>query len=424
MAIVIPSKNIYGTPNNAKVRDNIFNVVEISPRQVLPNNTIKSNVFSKTFYGEFAKNQEKYKRENVVQNIVGETDSINYPYYHIRVAYSGIAPIYLTIDELKVPIHKENAFISELVLQEGDRETTNYSVYGKVDISELNQSFSVTYQNAPLNNPQFSYGTKPNAPNPTETIEYISPITLDNLFSREEIQQTPDKEDLVASPTILNNTNLKSISYSTDTKNDCFVIKNIVLLVGAIYYGATFYDKAYLPNVVGSTYTYTGTLKINCEQYIPEYVEINIYGNTIGIKLQEKNLKYGIGNKPHTLSGNELLQEGTTTIGDITSERLSNLILNGYKDGKETAKILCSISEYYNDFGSLAISTKQEDKPMTFEVGDYVIPMVKSAQGEDKPMSRYKDGSSKVFEVVKTNFIYDGATWQELTLQEETYKGE
>ena len=65
------------------------------------------------------------------------------------------------------------------------------------------------------------------------------------------------------------------------------------------------------------------------------------------------------------------------------------------------------------------ISTTNENLPMSFRLHDEVIPMIYGANGEDVPMSRKQDGSPKVFEVVGSNIIYDGAVWQELTLQEK-----
>ena len=55
---------------------------------------------------------------------------------------------------------------------------------------------------------------------------------------------------------------------------------------------------------------------------------------------------------------------------------------------------------------------------LCFKIGDIVIPMVYGANGNDKPMSKYKSGSPKKFKVLGTRIFYDGAVWQELTLQE------
>ena len=90
---------------------------------------------------------------------------------------------------------------------------------------------------------------------------------------------------------------------------------------------------------------------------------------------------------------------------------------NSYKHGKETATIRCSISDYY-DNGEKSIAIDNSTGKMSFDIGDQVIPMVYGADGKDRPMSTYKDGSSKVFEVLGVKKFYDGAVWQELSLQE------
>lgn len=106
----------------------------------------------------------------------------------------------------------------------------------------------------------------------------------------------------------------------------------------------------------------------------------------------------------NSIEKTEFSHDTTTYNGEIASENLAKNIIANYKNGKETAVIRCSIPE------DLSV----------FEIGDEVIPMVYGADGADRPMSRYKDGTQKVFNVVGEKFIYDGAVWQELTLQEKT----
>lgn len=65
--------------------------------------------------------------------------------------------------------------------------------------------------------------------------------------------------------------------------------------------------------------------------------------------------------------------------------------------------------------GEITINKKSN---FYFNIGDVVIPMVYGANGVDKPMSKYKDGTPKKFKVLGTRIFYDGAVWQELTLQE------
>ena len=108
--------------------------------------------------------------------------------------------------------------------------------------------------------------------------------------------------------------------------------------------------------------------------------------------------------KTFAIEASELNQDKTLYKGQIASVVLANEIIADYKNGKETATIRCSVDE------SLRI----------YDIGDEVIPMVYGEDGKDRPMSLYKDGNEKVFRVVGTKFIYDGAVWQELTLQEVT----
>ena len=78
----------------------------------------------------------------------------------------------------------------------------------------------------------------------------------------------------------------------------------------------------------------------------------------------------------------------------------------------------------YLEKGTLTIPLKEIDinnnnGKMAFDIYDEVIPMVYTANQTDKPMSRYKDGSAKTFVVLGTKIYFDGAVWQELTLQEK-----
>ena len=88
-----------------------------------------------------------------------------------------------------------------------------------------------------------------------------------------------------------------------------------------------------------------------------------------------------------------------------------------YANGKETAKILCSIGEYADENDNLVISTKTDSK-MLFEHYDKVVPMVRNGDGIDLAMSYDKNGLAKVFDVVGVKVFFDGAVWQELTLRE------
>lgn len=129
-------------------------------------------------------------------------------------------------------------------------------------------------------------------------------------------------------------------------------------------------------------------------------------------------ISYGNGTKSVNLSSTELLQDGTKNNNKKMSQFLAENILKSYKNGKEIAVILCSISDYKDTNGNKVIDITTSDK-MMFDIGDEVIPYVYTANGVDVPMSIDKAGNAKVFRVVGTKPYYDGAVWQELTLQEK-----
>ena len=156
-----------------------------------------------------------------------------------------------------------------------------------------------------------------------------------------------------------------------------------------------------------------GVTVIEAPIYPIDY-EIRIKGNFI----ETETIANSYGTKSNlSLQSNELIQTTTKNGTKKISEYLANNIIHSYKNGKETAIIRCSINDYYNEDNSIAKSITDTTKDMTFRMYDSVIPMIPSPNG-DIPMSKHKDGTSKIFKVLGTKLINNGAVWQELTLQE------
>lgn len=158
----------------------------------------------------------------------------------------------------------------------------------------------------------------------------------------------------------------------------------------------------------------------NVDSIVFESFEVSISGKEFENPEYSTN-QYGIGENTTTINSNEFFQkfvsqselDETETLpygtfyeggnGKVSAvEMLSDKIIEDCKDGKETATLRCSISENLS----------------FYDIGNEVVPMVYGEDGVDRPMSKYADGTAKVFKVVGTKFIYDGAVWQELTLQE------
>ena len=158
-----------------------------------------------------------------------------------------------------------------------------------------------------------------------------------------------------------------------------------------------------------------GVTVIGTSIYPIDY-EIRIKGNFI----EAETIANSYGTKSNlSLQSNELMQNTTTKDSVSIGQYLSQSIITSYKNGKENATIKCSVNNYYNEDGTIAKSITDTTKSMVFEIGDKVIPMIPTPNG-DTAMSKKSDGTAKVFNIVGTDMIYDGAVWQTITLQEVT----
>jgi hypothetical protein len=89
-----------------------------------------------------------------------------------------------------------------------------------------------------------------------------------------------------------------------------------------------------------------------------------------------------------------------------------------HKNGKETAEMSVSISDYYDENGDIVISTKNGALKPLFDINDVVIPMVYAGNGKDVPTVA-NGNEAKKFVVVGSKLVYDGSVLQHLKLIEE-----
>ena len=163
------------------------------------------------------------------------------------------------------------------------------------------------------------------------------------------------------------------------------------------------------------------------EVYTPIDLTITYYGETTKYVFTEKNGVVTMAKEEernnYSAAKNELYTENNTYKGVNIALANANRIESVYKNGRETYELLCSVKEYYNEDGTVAVSTKGQvggKTKMLFDIGDVVIPYKPTAAG-DKPISYKKDGKTpKPFKVVGVTPIFDGAVWQKLNIIEET----
>ena len=157
--------------------------------------------------------------------------------------------------------------------------------------------------------------------------------------------------------------------------------------------------------------------------YEPQELNISFYGDTEEYKDANNNRSYGDedGDDYYSIETNELMLDTATINGVPATQAIAENIINGFKNGKETYSLVCSIGDYYDEDGMLAISSNSQingKNKMMFDIGDTVIPYKPSASGDVVISSSANGTSPKIFKVVGVTPIFDGAVWQKLDLLE------
>lgn len=126
------------------------------------------------------------------------------------------------------------------------------------------------------------------------------------------------------------------------------------------------------------------------------------------------------------LPSNELVQ-GDNTYGykaDAVnavnySDKFVAEVFDRYKNGKETATLLCSVGKYYDIEGNLVVDAENEDSSIAplLKKYDIVVPYVMTSRGE-APLSTDASGNPKQFQIIGVNISYNGILRQEIVIQE------
>lgn len=413
MAIRIPSAKTYNR-QNPKVRDNVIERIEVGAVEVVPNNEYETPVYnSQQIVDKSAMKAMSTIQRNTVGNVIsysgmGSGFSCNIA----SIEVFDIKTIHLSISIKKI---QKNSLVSK-IYYEKDNEGNNqikYPIFGKTNKGTCSQSITwsppsgvwvgegkATFSNyGKISFTEDTIGQEENRIDLYSTFSY----TKEKEYSNSAVTSnfTPQDVSNVTSFVELEDMYLIDID---------FVVSMKVAKLGG--FGDTITNGGYNTNLTG---TY--------EEYIPTEIEITVYGNTIGIDLNDKTVYINgeAQKKVHSVEGNELMQTSNYWFDSGTKaiEKMYGETQKEYALGKETATIRCSIGDYYDyKSGEKVISIDNSTSKMSFEIGDEVIPMVYGADGKDYPMSTYKNGSPKVFVVRGSKIFYDGAIFQEIFLQE------
>lgn len=401
--IKIPSKNIYAK-DNQKVLKNYIDTIEVDKKapQIISDT---QNVYNESVTGVFT---PSVPQDAVSRNSRVSTTAFGYLF---NIAYIEETPKYVTKTFI-IPQRIGNMRIYEILTGKDANNQANikYSLVGyisngiangKVTITGSDGFGNVAYKDLIVEEPtniKTSYEKGYSITSAETDTEYTS---LYN-YGAYNVNTT-------ATFSLSNESNIltATVTSTSDGKNFTITLKILCgLKINKLKGHAV---------VMTDEVPYTFTLNGEYEQYDPTKVIVNFYGDTISLDLQDNTLTINDGEYRYAFSGNELMQDSNRP---TVRETYSNIITH-YKNGKEVAEIKCNIDDYYDTHTNLAISKDGKDNlPMTFHIGDTVIPYVYTANGEDRPMSYYFDNTPKQFVVVGKGISYRGRVYQNLTLQE------
>ena len=405
MAIIIPSKNIYDINNN-KIIENKIDKVEVNSVSISTIENTDVNIYSNDLlvsqfidYGVEVSNpeKEKFSWANSQQDIV--LDDFAYAYFDNEIKYISTT---LTIPKLGI-----NERIDKI-------EKVELSVYGTKIVQNISASLTINYDYSRVNH--------------TATLGAISYGARNEKEGVFEFPETPESVFVLHIGNVTANvTGVENLSFyhiTEDENNFYLYFYQMVSYISKKLTAKGSFDNNSTSHLKQANGTYT--------YYEPYKLSISVNGNKKTIDIKDINQVYGNPNSQNLFSieSNELMQitnyhnkkvEGTLADRvkvDLLPYNAENT-LNKYAKGKETATILCSISDYYDQDGNKVIDITQQGK-MMFKEFDVVIPYIYNARGQDVPMSVRKDNTTKEFTIVSIEPFYDGAVWQRLYLLEKT----
>lgn len=441
MSIIIPSRCIYKKTND-KIVDNVIRGVDVGATKIIPNNKYEEVVYDEIIPFDI------YTYDIPTQSNYYDTDGFLAEYNserYIRGAgkldivlkYVKTSPVYL-------PKVQDNAFISKIYdLSNGQR-----SVRLKYTIKQTVLEADCHYQ--PSTN-TFSEPTTEYKQKSTQIISdaynysYIIDLTLPQGDYGFDVGQL---KDFVGTFSIKSEDGDCNINFRLYANDNYFYSGAIDINLSDNYtiteYPPTLSEETKdeidyyvidygVNNLAGFDITYYTFLGQNSTEFknitssLPakvtrvvqtiEQVTLTVYGDSEGIDTEDITINYGGDNNLYSIETNELLQDNAKITDVALTEHIANNILNHYRNGKETSTIVCSISDYYDENDSKVISTETSNK-MLFAIYDEVVPTIKNEYGKDVPLSLNSNDEAKTFLVLGTRVFYDGAVWQELSLQE------
>lgn len=487
MAIGIGSNHIYESENN-KIIDNKISQIEVNAKEPTPLNEKNVPVYEKNL-SDVSIRDSNSKNSNFGYDYANPSLGVLLSLFSHIKAYHGYIKTTISI-----PRQKINSYIKNIY--SGDNIKLNVSYSQKkgsctATMTHINYQGSYYIDTAEIYNIQEDI--------PEETIIEAESIPTIGTTIVKNYQFPSINGGAVATSElhIEDLTNLRAIQPNTSYQS--FRLQNITILAETKLY-------KFKGRYEGDT-SQPATVPLEGE-YIHNKatrIEIVINGDKIGFNLEDNTVYIPEETTDKTkiisVEGNEILQttnyyKNESGVQEPYVERMFNKTLDLYKNGKETATLLCDLEKYpvsagvryieydygntgwiikfglqtdprysnserkkidfvvnkknytvivkanetvsspieipYTEFQYMGINgykqpilgqnvvVKQVYYANTiFQPYDTVIPMVYGADGKDKPMSKYKDGNPKEFQVLSVEPFSRGGAWQRIIIQEK-----
>lgn len=453
MAIIIPSKDIYGQPKNDIVRKNKIDKIEVNANKVSiqidkDNLSYTETVVVHSNIANGTDGQVTYTssgKDFDTQSVIIVQTSGSMPNVEFQLlTYSEMKLGYLSIPIKVYANSYQDKYITDLY--DGKDQDGNDRIEYTMDYSsiQLSASGGWKYNDTQTKRPSqydtitFTYSTDNPVINykqgkiikDTLTSDTQNSVTLDsgNIKYHFGFSSSFKPQNAIGNVTLnvsndlslQDKTNVSTSRFTKGTdENGQYYAITLNILVSRIITTLKNHDYQTVYLTAGAI---PGRRLMGGARYcdLTNQIQFTFHGETRFLNVAE--IINIIGNSGSTnvfsIPNNELIQESNKYYGENAIQKDFNKLLQAYKDGKETATVLCSISDYKDESGNVIINTATSNK-MIFDIGDEVIPMIYNAYGEDVPMSVYKDGTPKIFRVVGVVPTYDGVPMQELTLQEK-----
>ena len=292
MAIVIPSKNIYDL-SNPKVRDNVYNKVEVNAQKGVKDN--KFGVTVADFSVPTSEHLEDLQGKDWTKSFDAKYTEYDYTGVEVAIAVAGARAVYIN-KEFVIKIEKDNSYISYLTaLSQSSPDSYSITLQCNKYVgtgSIYTKALEYKYQNAPEYHPPENESPLVNITAKGIVVTAKEKIWADGRYAEATVD-LPDNDDV-------------KMSFLEKDGEIIVTVENILISYEA--YSGTHYDDIKL--ITGWQNYYEAIVETNAEKYEPVSMNISFQGNTIGFDFKKETITIGENASKNALSigENELIQ--------------------------------------------------------------------------------------------------------------------